>query len=174
MPRANRYMLPGRTCHLTHRCHNRAFLFRFAGDRREYGRRLRLAVREFRISLLGYCITSNHTHLLARAEGVEAISAFMRYRVLDMDEILELHVEPTRESFALNYRAGLEGNLVAGSMGREPEWTESLAVGAEGFVKAVERETRNRLELEVAQTGGGAWVIRETPAAYTPFSGSKS
>ena len=26
MPRANRYILPGHTYHLTHRCHNRAFL----------------------------------------------------------------------------------------------------------------------------------------------------
>ena len=78
MPRANRYILPGRTYHLTHRCHNRSFLFRFAKDRTEYCRRLRWAVREFRVSLLAYTITSNHTHLLARAAQAETISAFMQ------------------------------------------------------------------------------------------------
>ncbi|MFO1498704.1 MAG: hypothetical protein U1G07_09975 [Verrucomicrobiota bacterium] len=30
MPRANRYFVPGKLYHLTHRCHNRRFLFKFA------------------------------------------------------------------------------------------------------------------------------------------------
>jgi len=60
MPRANRYILPGHTYHLTHRCHNRAFLLRFARDRDEYRRRLRGAVLEFGVSMLTYCVTSNH------------------------------------------------------------------------------------------------------------------
>lgn len=29
MPRANRYILPGCAYHITHRCHDHAFLFRF-------------------------------------------------------------------------------------------------------------------------------------------------
>jgi putative transposase len=79
MPRANRYLLPGYTYHLTHRCHNREFLFRFGRDRTEYQRRLRQAVRQFKISLLAYCITSNHVHLLCRAPEPEVISRFMQW-----------------------------------------------------------------------------------------------
>jgi hypothetical protein len=30
MPRANRHFLPGHVWHLTHRCHERDFLFKFA------------------------------------------------------------------------------------------------------------------------------------------------
>jgi REP element-mobilizing transposase RayT len=41
MPRANRYILPGRIYHLTHRCHDRQFLLRFAKDRDGYRQRLR-------------------------------------------------------------------------------------------------------------------------------------
>ena len=33
MARANRYILPRQLYHITHRCHNRTFLFRFAKDR---------------------------------------------------------------------------------------------------------------------------------------------
>jgi hypothetical protein len=33
MPRANRYHLPGHAWHLTHRCHQREFLLKFARDR---------------------------------------------------------------------------------------------------------------------------------------------
>jgi putative transposase len=78
MPRANRYILPGRVCHLTHRCHNRSFLFRFARDRKAYRDRLRAAVNEMRVSLLAYCITSNHVHLLVETEHPELVSKFMR------------------------------------------------------------------------------------------------
>jgi putative transposase len=78
MPRANRYILPDCVYHLTHRCHNGAFLLRFARDRTAYRARLRESVRECRISLLAYCITSNHTHLLATASSPGGISRFMQ------------------------------------------------------------------------------------------------
>ena len=78
MPRANRYVLPGYVYHLTHRCHNRSFLFQFARDRTEYRRRLRQAVQEFGISILTYNITCNHTHLCVRAKDVETVSKFMQ------------------------------------------------------------------------------------------------
>jgi len=39
MPRANRYGLAGQICHLTHRCHNRAFLLQFGRDRDVYRQR---------------------------------------------------------------------------------------------------------------------------------------
>ena len=78
MPRANRYMLPGNACHLTHRCHNGSFLFRFARDRTEYRKRLRAAAGQFKLSVLTYCITSNHVHLLLVASSVETISQFMQ------------------------------------------------------------------------------------------------
>jgi putative transposase len=64
MPRANKYILPGYAYHLTHRCHNRQWLLRYALDRDEYRRRLRQTLRETGVSLLSYCLTSNHVHLL--------------------------------------------------------------------------------------------------------------
>ena len=36
MPRASDYLIEGYTYHLTHRCHNRKFLLRFARDRNAY------------------------------------------------------------------------------------------------------------------------------------------
>lgn len=78
MPRANRYVLPGYSCHVTHRCHNRSFLLRFAKDRNEYRRRLRESLARFDVKLLTYCLTSNHTHLVVHAETTEALSALMQ------------------------------------------------------------------------------------------------
>jgi putative transposase len=78
MPRANRYILPGRVYHLTHRCHDRQFLLRFAKDRDGYRRRLGEAVRSVEASLLTYNITSNHVHLLAYADDSEQIAVLMQ------------------------------------------------------------------------------------------------
>jgi len=52
MPRVNRYILPGGVYHLTHRCHDRQFLLRFAKDLDGYRRRLREAVWSVDASLL--------------------------------------------------------------------------------------------------------------------------
>jgi putative transposase len=78
MTRANRCILPGTICHITHRCHDHEFLLRFGIDRTEYCRRLRIAVRRHRVSLLDYCITCNHTHLLAASNAPDDISRMMQ------------------------------------------------------------------------------------------------
>jgi REP element-mobilizing transposase RayT len=36
MPRASRYFLPNHIWHITHRCHQRDFLLKFARDRRRW------------------------------------------------------------------------------------------------------------------------------------------
>jgi len=235
MPRANRYILPGHTYHLTHRCHNRVFLFRFARDRQEYRRRLRAAVRQFGVSMLTYCVTSNHTHLLVRADDPETVSRLMqklegefaeyynirkrrsgafwngrygctmidggehlwncmkyidlnmvragvvphpsqwewcgyrelmglrqRYRLLAVEEVLAGYGGCDLASFRANYAAVVAEAIERGALQRQPQWTESIAVGSESFVKAVARETRNRVELTVEPSDSGRWVVRET------------
>lgn len=80
MPRANRYIVSGPAYHLTHRCHNRDFLLRFAKDRDAYRQLLheQLATHTD-IRLLTYCITSNHVHLLVTScRSNESVSAFMK------------------------------------------------------------------------------------------------
>ena len=78
MPRANRYHVPGYTYHLTHRCHNRKFLLRFALDRDTYQRMLWQSLRKSPVWLLAYCITCNHVHLLARSDEPGAISSWLQ------------------------------------------------------------------------------------------------
>jgi putative transposase len=77
MPRA-RYFLPGHVCHLTHRCHRKAFLFKFARDRRRYLHWVFEAKRRFGLSVLNYMGTSNHIHLLVRDTGEHVIAQSMQ------------------------------------------------------------------------------------------------
>jgi len=74
MPRANRYFLPDHIWHITHRCHKKSFLLKFALDRRAYVRWLFEAKRRFGLQVLDYAVTSNHIHLLVR-DGAESVIA---------------------------------------------------------------------------------------------------
>jgi putative transposase len=68
----------GGVFHLTHRCHNRAFLLKFARDRDAYRAMVREHLKCFDVSVLDYCVTSNHVHLLVDAPERVEVSGFMR------------------------------------------------------------------------------------------------
>ena len=78
MPRGNQLSGDGGVFHLTHRCHNRAFLLKFARDRDAYRAKVREQLRQFDVSMLDYCLTSNHVHLLVDATERLEVSGFMQ------------------------------------------------------------------------------------------------
>ena len=78
MPRANRHFLPGYLWHITHRCHQKQFLLKFARDRRRYLHWLFEAKKRFGLSVLDYMVTSNHVHLLVKDTGADAIAPSMQ------------------------------------------------------------------------------------------------
>jgi hypothetical protein len=62
MPRANRYFLPGHIWHITHRCHQKKFLLKFARDRRRYLHWVFEAKKRFGLSVLNYRSGFGVTH----------------------------------------------------------------------------------------------------------------
>ena len=233
VPRANRHIVPGYVYHLTHRCHDRQFLLKFACHRDGYRRRLREAVVAADLSLLSYNITSNHVHLLAYAEDSKQIALFMqqaagefardynrrkkrrgafwegryhatmvdsgeylweclnyvelnmvrcgvvshprewawsgygelmglrrRHRLLDLDKLLWLAGTKVVDDFRRNLEASLQERIAKSQMKREAKWTESIAVGSEGFVTKLEGQVGNRQQMEVVSEGQ-TWVLRE-------------
>lgn len=78
MPRANRYFLPGYVWHITHRCHQRKFLLKFARDRRCYLHWLFEAKKRFGLCVLDYIVTSNHIHLLIKDTGSNVMAESMQ------------------------------------------------------------------------------------------------
>ncbi|MDO3378328.1 transposase [Geoalkalibacter halelectricus] len=69
MPRANRHYVPGYIWHITHRCHKKEFLLKFAHDRNRFVFWLGEARKRYRLQILNYVVTSNHVHLLVRDQG---------------------------------------------------------------------------------------------------------
>jgi len=74
MPRANRYFVPGHLWHITHRCHQRDFLLKFAKDRKRWRYWLFEARRRYGLCVLNYIVTSNHIHLMVKDTADGAIS----------------------------------------------------------------------------------------------------
>ncbi|RLA27786.1 MAG: transposase [Gammaproteobacteria bacterium] len=75
MPRANRVFCKGFIWHITHRCHQKSFLLKFARDRRRWRHWLFEARRRYGLCVLNYIVTSNHIHLLVVDKGNQEISA---------------------------------------------------------------------------------------------------
>ena len=79
-------------------------------------------------------------------------------------------VENMRESHAEWIRAALGG----AEKGRDENWTESIAVGSEDFV----RRTRQRIGIKVkgrkVAEKGGAFMLREPISDYGPYSGPEN
>ena len=76
MARANRHNIPGGLWHITHRCHKKEFLLKFARDRHRLVAWLREARDRFGVQILNYTVTSNHVHLLVKnTDDAESIPA---------------------------------------------------------------------------------------------------
>ncbi len=69
MARANRHYIPGCVWHITHRCHKKEFLLKFARDRRRWLQWLFEAKKRYGLSVLNYMVTSKHIHVLVRDNG---------------------------------------------------------------------------------------------------------
>lgn len=74
MPRANRFFLADTVWHITHRCHNRAFLLKFEKDRQRWKYWLFQAKKRYGLTFLNYIATSNHVHLLVLATNCHSVS----------------------------------------------------------------------------------------------------
>ena len=69
MPRAHRHFIPGYIWHITHRCHKKEFLLKFAHDRQRFIHWLYQARKRFDVKILNYAVTSNHVHILVKDDG---------------------------------------------------------------------------------------------------------
>jgi len=78
MPRANRIFCQGFVWHITHRCHQKAFLLKFVRDRRRWRHWLFEAKRRYGLCVLNYIVTSNHIHLLVIDQGNQEIATSMQ------------------------------------------------------------------------------------------------
>lgn len=78
MPRANRTYIPNHVWHITHRCHNREFLFKYRRDRDQWVNLLAQAVKKYGLCVLNYMVTSNHVHLIVFDSPTQGRNSIVR------------------------------------------------------------------------------------------------
>jgi len=83
-----------------------------------------------------------------------------RYRVVDQRECLELCGGADASGFRIHYEHLIQERL-ARDLAREPQWTESIAVGSRRFVDEIAQTISCRQQLERLPGEGSAWVLRE-------------
>jgi putative transposase len=74
MPRAARVVFPGFAHHVTQRGNNSQDVFFVDDDRRVYLRLLRQSAARSGLSVLGYCLMTNHVHLIVTPATAEALA----------------------------------------------------------------------------------------------------
>ena len=74
MPRIGRIVIPGCPHHITQRGNNRDDVFFVDDDRRTYLEMLADEAERFGLEVLGYCLMTNHVHLVAAPGSAESLA----------------------------------------------------------------------------------------------------
>jgi putative transposase len=93
----------------------------------------------------------------------------MRYRVLDVDRMLQsLDIDDVKD-FRDVYADAIERRLSSVHKAREGLWTESLAVGSKDFVEQVQKRHTCRVKFELCTVPSSCidtWTVREARSPY--------
>ncbi len=241
MARANRHFISGYAWHLTHRCHKREFLLKFAKDKQRWMYWLFEAKKRFGLCVLNFTVTSNHVHLLFydTGNGNETIpksiqliagktgqefnsrkgrsGAFWqdryhatavatddyliqcmvyidlnmvragvvkhpedwpfggyrhileppkRYRLTNNKKLMELmnirEIERLRET----YRNCVESAIMRRDIKRQPQWSESIAVGDKSYVEEVKGQMGYKAIGRKVVESEDSFVLRELQVSY--------
>jgi len=239
MARANRHHIPGQVWHITHRCHKKEFLLKFARDRKRWLQWLFEAKKRFGLDILNYTVTSNHIHLLVadgekevipkslqliagktaqefnrrkerkgafwedryHATAIETGEHFLRCLVyIDLNMVRngvvqhpsawqhggynEIQNSPQRyvlinrekliaccglgsdEELRKSHREWVEEAIIRDGNTRQPQWSESIAVGSARFVRDVLEKLQVRAKGRKVREGDDRYELREPQAAY--------
>jgi putative transposase len=247
MARANRHHIPGQIWHITHRCHKKEFLLKFARDRKRWLQWLFEAKKRYGLQILNYTVTSNHIHLLVidgkrdvipkslqlvagktaqefnrrkgrngafwedryHATAIERGEHLRRCLVyIDLNMVRngvvphptawphggynEIQTPPKRyslisraqliaccglgndEQLRKEHKWWVEESIHAGWNTRQPEWTESIAVGSEKFVQEILEKLAPRVPGRKVRKLTDHYELREQGAFYNAHFGPEN
>jgi putative transposase len=97
----------------------------------------------------------------------ELVGLKSRYRLLDINLLLELLGKPDLESFREEYQLLIQNTINQKKLRREERWTESIAVGGEEFVRRIALSIRReRLKPIIKKAEDGSWAVWESSSDY--------
>ena len=159
MARAKRHYIAGHIWHITHRCHKREFLLKFSKDRRRIDlKMMRAGVVAHPLEWIfsGYCEIQEPRRkcALIAYERLQELTGFGSY-----------------DEFTTAHRNWVEAFLEDGNCGREGKWTQSIAIGSEGFVEKTRQQLGIRARGRKVVEAGPAYQLPEPQVSYSSHFG---
>lgn len=96
----------------------------------------------------------------------ELVGKRERFRLLEIDRLVELLGLGDRKSLAEIHRQRVFEAISSRRLIREEIWTESIAVGSEASLREIASRVKRRKKLNIAKTEDGAWYVRENHSRY--------
>jgi putative transposase len=96
----------------------------------------------------------------------ELVGLRQRFRLLDLDCLVEMLGLSDRKSFAEIHKQRIMESINNNRLIRQAIWTESIAVGSKAFLKEIIAKTKNRKRLYIASNEDGDWYVKENPIIY--------
>ena len=165
MPRVGRIVIPGCAHHITQRGNNRQDVFFVDADRRVYLELLAEQAERFGLRLDGYCLMTNHVHLIATPQREESLAK----------AVGRTHFRYTQYVNRLHARSGhlWQNRFYSCALGDEHFWTAMAYVERNPVrAKLVRQAWRYAWSSAAAHTGGAdapglldlaAWAGRLPP-----------
>ncbi len=89
----------------------------------------------------------------------ELVGRRQRYRLLDIERLVELLGLSRREALAEIHQQRILQSIDNNRLIREGIWTESIAVGSQAFLKEIVSRTKKRKRLHMAAPEDGDWYV---------------
>jgi len=96
----------------------------------------------------------------------EILNTRQRYTLIDHESLTDLFNISSIEELRKTYRGWMEESLEKWGRGRQPRWTESIAVGDEGFVGDVKEKLGIRAMGREVIGANGSYELREPETSY--------
>jgi len=147
MPRVGRIVIPGCAHHITQRGNNRQDVFFVDADRRVYLELLAEQAERFGLRIDGYCLMTNHVHLIATPRRAESLAK----------AVGRTHFRYTQYVNGLHGRSGhlWQNRFYSCALGEEHFWTAMTYVERNPVrAKLVRRAWRYPWSSAAAHVGG--------------------
>jgi putative transposase len=86
-----------------------------------------------------------------------------RYCLIDQQSCLRVLGTGELSVFQGHFRRLIDETIEEDKCHREPQWTESIAVGSETFITKVREATEGRQRFTTERFAVDAWVLKELP-----------
>ena len=93
--------------------------------------------------------------------------------LISYQKLAELTGYKSYKSFQKAHRVLIDESLLIGKVNRQPEWTESIAVGSERFIEEIKQRLRSLARGRKIIENQGRFQLREKSLTYNAVSGSE-